>query len=207
MDNGSSNLNFSPCLPSGFILQKDVYTTNLLYANDQFPLKKLSKILPFRPPTGRIPQDPSTCLTIIRQNGFFSYNTENETLFLSKNTFKPKKLMHRKLKFPMPKYRLPPLSSTDFYSRFRDKNIRIKYIDDDLNITSKKGKKILFTFKEHYNSNYTQKQKLNKGNIIKKNENKSQITTNILILVFILEKKVHLMKEQIGLIIKKVFHK
>ena len=29
--------------PAGFILQKDVYTTNLLYANDQFPLTSLKK--------------------------------------------------------------------------------------------------------------------------------------------------------------------
>ena len=28
----------------GFILQKDVYTTNLLYANDQFPTKSLRKV-------------------------------------------------------------------------------------------------------------------------------------------------------------------
>ena len=170
MDNNSSNT----YLPSGFILQKDVYTTNLLYANDQFPLKQLSKILPFRPPTGRIPQDPSTCVTIIRQNGFISYNTENESIFFSKNTFKPKKLMNRKLKFPIPKYRLPPLSANDFYSNIRDKNIRIKYIEDDLNITSKNGKKILYSFKDQYYRNYRNKQKLNKGNIIKRKENRSQ---------------------------------
>ena len=174
MDYTSSNFKFSPYLPSGFILQKDVYTTNLLYANDQFPIKKLSQILPFRPLTGRIPQDPSTCVKIIRQNGFISYNTENETIFFAKNTFKPKKLMHRKLKFPIPKYRLPPLSATDFYSSFRDKNIRIRYIEDDLNITSKKGKKIIYTFKDQYYANFGHKQRLNKGIIIKKKEYNSQ---------------------------------
>ena len=31
----------------GFILQKDVYTTNLLYANDQFPTRSLRKTIPF----------------------------------------------------------------------------------------------------------------------------------------------------------------
>ena len=35
----------------GFILQKDVYTTNLLYANDKFPTKSLRKALPFRKPS------------------------------------------------------------------------------------------------------------------------------------------------------------
>ena len=170
----SSSYKFNPHLPSGFILQKDVYTTNLLYANDQFPIKKLSKLLPFRPPTGCIPQDPSTCLKIIRQNGFISYNTENKTIFYSKNTFKPKKLNNRKLKFPIPKYKLPPLSATDFYGSLRGKNIRIKYIEDDLNITSKKGKKIFYTFKEHYFSKYESKEKSPKKNIIKKKkQNKS----------------------------------
>ena len=168
-------LKSNPHLASGFILQKDVYTTNLLYANDQFPIKKLSTILPFRPPTGRVPQDPSNCVTIIRQNGYISYNIENENIFYAKNTFKPKKLKHRKLKFPIPKYKLPPLSASDFYSSLRDKNIRIKYIDDDLNITSKNGKKILYTFKDQYYSNYDNKPRfINKNNIIKKKDNKSQ---------------------------------
>jgi hypothetical protein len=155
-------------LPSGFILQKDVYTTNLLYANDQYPINKLLKILPFRPPTGRKPQDPSNCLKIVRQNGFVSYNTENETIFFSKNSFKPKKLKNRKLRFPIPKYKLSPLSAMDFYSRLRDKNIRIKYIDDDLNITSKNGKRIHYTFKDKYISNYEPKEKNTKKFIINK---------------------------------------
>ena len=171
----SSFFKFSPLLPSGFILQKDVYTTNLLYANDQFPLKRLSKILPFRPPTGIAPQDPSNCLTIIRQNGFFSFNAENENIFYAKSTFKPKKLKNRKLKFPIPKYKLPPLTSTDFYSNLKDKDIRIKYIDDDLNITSKNGKKIFYTYKESNYSNYEQKPRFfNKNNIINKKEYSSQ---------------------------------
>ena len=171
----SSYFKFNPQLPSGFILQKDVYTTNLLYANDLFPIKKLSEILPFRPPTGRVPQDPSVCLTIIRQNGFFSINTENENIFYAKSTFKPKKLKDRKLKFPIPKFKLPPLSATDFYSNLRNKNIRIKYIDDDLNITSKNGKKIFYTFKDSNYSNYEPKPRfINKNNIIKKKENKRQ---------------------------------
>ena len=160
-------------LPSGFILQKDVYTTNLLYANDQFPIRKLTKLLPFRPPTGRIPQDPTNCLTIIRQNGFISFNTDNENIFYAKNTFKPKKLKNKKLKFPIPKYKLTPISANDFYSDLRDKNIRIKYIDDDLNITSKNGKKINYTFKNSYYDNYEQKQRfINKNIIVKKKENK-----------------------------------
>lgn len=146
----SSQLKFTAPLPSGFILQKDVYITNLLFANDQLPIAKLAKLLPFRPASGWAPQDPSSCLQVIRQNGFLSIYPENETLFYSKKNFKPKKLNNRKLKFPIPKYRYPPLSAQDFHKNLRKQGIRIKYIDDDLNITSKKGKKIIYTFREDY---------------------------------------------------------
>ena len=158
--------------PSGFILQKDVYTTYLLYAYDQFPIRKLSKVLPFRPPTGRIPKDPSNCLIIVRQNGFISYNMESEYLFYAKNSFKPKKLRHRKLKFPIPKSRLPPLSAADFYGKLRDRNIKIMYMDDDFNITSKYGKKFFYTFKEHFLSNNNKKNKIDKNNMINMNKEK-----------------------------------
>ena len=171
----SFNFQIDSRFPSGFILQKDVYTTNLLYAYDQFPIKRLKKVLPFRPPTGRIPQDPSYSVKIIRQNGFVSYNTENENIFYAKNTFKPKKLKNRKLKFPIQKYKLPPLSAADFYSSIRDKNLKVKYIEDDLNITSKKGKKIFYTFKDqNINNNENKKSFNSKNNIINKKENKNK---------------------------------
>jgi hypothetical protein len=146
----SSQLKFNAPLPSGFILQKDVYITNLLYANDQLPIIKIAKLLPFRPASGWMPQDPSSCLQIVRQNGLLSLYPENESLFYSKKKVKPKKLNNRKLKFPIPKYRYPPLSAADFHKHLRQQGIRIKYIDDDLNITSKKGKRIIYTFREDY---------------------------------------------------------
>ena len=165
----SSQLKFNAPLSSGFILQKDVYITNLLYANDQLPIKKIAKLLPFRPASGWMPRDPSSCLQIIRQNGFLSIYPENETLFYSKKNFKPKKLNNRKLKFPIPKYRYPPLSAADFYKNLRQQGIRIKYIDDDLNITSKNGKKIIYTFREdHYLKKYESKNAGTKSLIKKK---------------------------------------
>lgn len=145
-------LNISPpAFPSGFILQKDFYLTNLLYANDQFSTKSLSKKIPFRPPSGFLPRNPTQCLKILRQNGNISNNTENEKIFYSWNTYKPKKLGNLRLKFPLPVVKVPPLSNMDYYSKIRDPNIIIRYLADDLNVTSNKGKKIFYTIKD---SNY-----------------------------------------------------
>ena len=132
----------------GFILQKDVFTTNLLYANDQFPTHSLRKRLPFRSGSGRKPKNPSRSLTILRQNGTISYNSENEVLFYTRNTFKPKKLHKRHLKFPLPKIKSIPLTNSILREDICKQDIRIKYMDDDLNITSKFGKKIIYNLKE-----------------------------------------------------------
>jgi hypothetical protein len=166
----SSQLKFNAPLTSGFILQKDVYITNLLFANDQLPITKLAKLLPFRPASGWMPQDPSSCLQIVRQNGLLSLYPENETLFYSKKNFKPKKLNNRKLKFPIPKYRYPPLSSADFYKHLRQQGIRLKYIEDDLNITSKNGKKIIYAFREDYYLKKYESKDAGTKTIIKKKE-------------------------------------
>jgi len=135
----------------GFILQKDVFTTNLLYANDQFPTQSLRKNLPFRSGSGRKPKNPSRSLTILRQNGTISHNSENEALFYTRNTFKPKKLHKRHLKFPLPKIKSIPLTNSILREDICKQDIRIKYMDDDLNITSKFGKKIIYNLKESNN--------------------------------------------------------
>lgn len=139
----------------GFILQKDVFTTNLLYANDQFPTKSLRKNLPFRSGSGRKPKNPSRSLTILRQNGAISYNSDNEVLFYTRNTFKPKKLHKRHLRFPLPKIKPIPLTNSILQENICKQDIRIKYMDDDLNITSKFGKKIIYNLKENNNTHYT----------------------------------------------------
>ena len=137
----------------GFILQKDVYTTNLLYANDQFSTKSLRKKLPFRSGSGRKPNNPSSSLTILRQNGLISENSEDETIFYTRNTFKPKKLHHKHLRFPLPKLKAIPLTNSILHEDICKQDIKIKYMDDDLNITSKFGKKIIYNLKESHTFN------------------------------------------------------
>ena len=132
--------------PSGFILQKDVYTTNLLYANDQFPLTYLKQRLPFRPPRKL---NPNNSVKILRQNGRVSDNSENKKEFYCFNTFKPKHLSNKKLKFPMPQGKTIPLTKLNLYEEISKKDIKIQNIDDDLNITSNNGRKIFYRFKEH----------------------------------------------------------
>ena len=52
-----------------------------------------------------------------------------------------------KLKFPLPKIEIPFSSNIDFYSNLKG-NVRLKYMDDDSNITSRKGKKIEYSFND-----------------------------------------------------------
>ena len=154
---------------SGFILQKDVYTANILYENDLIPMKNIKKNLPFRPKTGRIPKDPRNCLQILKQIHPIPNIQNIEDIFILKKRFKSKKLKKMKLKFPLPKYRLRPISANDFYKNIRKANIRTKNIEDDLNITSKHGKKIYFSFKDDLDSErskYKEKYvKAGKGNL------------------------------------------
>ena len=138
-----SKIEYPPC---GFILQKDVYTTNLLYANDQFPLISLKKRLPFRPPKKK---DPNNSISILRQNGNISDNSTNKKIFYFLNTFKPKYLSNKKLKFPIPKSTPIPLTNLNLYEDISKKDIKIRNIEDDLNITSNNGRKIFYRFKEN----------------------------------------------------------
>ena len=132
--------------PCGFILQKDVYTTNLLYANNQFPLTSLKQRLPFRPYKKL---NPNNSVVILRQNGRISENSEKKNLFYFYNTFKPKNLIKKKLSFPMPKCKTIPLTKLNLYEEISKKDLRIKNIVDDLNITSNNGRKILYRFKDN----------------------------------------------------------
>ena len=135
--------------PSGFILQKDVYTTNLLYANDRFPLTSLRKRLPFRPISRQKIPNPNDSIQILRQNGKISENSERKKIFYLLSDFKPKALNKRKLRFPLPKIKYTPLSNLNYYEDISKKDLKIKNIEDDLNIYSKNGKKIFYKFKEN----------------------------------------------------------
>ena len=148
----------------GFILQKDVYTTNLLYANNQFPVTSLKKTLPFRSISGRKAKNPSSSLTVYRQNGVLSDNSEDEEVFYMRNTFKPKKLNNKHLKFPLPKIAPIPLTNSILREDICKQDVKIQYLEDDLNITSKFGKKIIYNLKEnnhsYYNNHYIVKGKI-----------------------------------------------
>ena len=134
--------------PSGFILQRDVYTTNLLYANNQFPLKSLKQRLPFRPKSGKRTQNPNDSIRILRENGNISQNSDKKNKFYSLNNFKPRYLNKQKLKFPLIRIKAFPLTNLNLHEDISKKDVKIKNMDDDLNITSNKGRKIFFRFKD-----------------------------------------------------------
>jgi hypothetical protein len=149
INNIYSKAEYPPC---GFILQKDVYTTNLLYANDQFPLKSLKKRLPFRPRSGKKIPNPSKTVIIIKEKGKINEKEEKKNMYIS-SIYKPKLLNNRKLKFPLPKIKALPLTNLNLHEEISKKDIKIKNIDDDLNITSNNGRKIFYRFKENKLSN------------------------------------------------------
>jgi len=150
MANSTGDLAFSKIEypPSGFILQKDVYTTNLLYANDQFPLRKLKQRLPFRHTSmGKIPNFNSS-FQILHQSGNLSESTPKKDIYYLSSNHKPKPLNRKKLKFPFPKIKTIPLSSLNLYEDIGKRDVKIKNIDDDLNICSRSGKRIFYRYKE-----------------------------------------------------------
>jgi len=150
MANSTGDLAFSKIEypPSGFILQKDVYTTNLLYANDQFPLRKLKQRLPFRHTSmGKIPNFNSS-FQVLHQSGNLSESTPKKDIYYLSSNHKPKPLNRKKLKFPFPKIKTIPLSSLNLYEDIGKRDVKIKNMDDDLNICSRSGKRIFYRYKE-----------------------------------------------------------
>ena len=119
-------------IQSGFLLQKDVYTTNLLYEHNKFPLIPNKYTFPFR----KI--DYYQRINIDLRNSFQIFSLKNE-----KN--KEPKINYHKLKFPLPKSE--SATKIDFYSHLRG-NIKIRYMVDDLNIISRKGRKIFYSIKD-----------------------------------------------------------
>ena len=123
-------------IQSGFLLQKDVYTTNLLYEHNKFPIINNKLSFPFRKVEDEEEIiDPSPYLTF--------YNQKRNCKSISS------KKVH-KLKFPLPKAEIPFSSNIDFYKHLRG-DVKLRYMDDDLNITSRKGKKIEYSFKDNGN--------------------------------------------------------
>ena len=120
-------------LLSGFLLQKDVYTTNLLYEHNKFPIINNKFYIPFR----KIEKE-ETNIDLEPYITIFNNRKKIKSLTPSRKT---------KLKFPLPKIEIPFSSNIDFYSNLKG-NVRLKYMDDDSNITSRKGKKIEYSFND-----------------------------------------------------------
>ena len=140
----------------GFILQKDVYTTNLLYANDQFSTKYLRKTLPFLKPFCNIKTSPNSCMSILNEKKP-NLEINDEIIKFQKYLFKSKKLRNRRLKFPLPKMKTIPLRNAILNEEICKENIRIKFLKDDSNISSKFGKKIIYNLRNRSNGNLTKK--------------------------------------------------
>ena len=163
--------------PSGFILQKDVYTTNLLYSNDLFPLTSLKQRLPFRPKSKKKIKNLYHSIRILKENESILNKDKNDN-FYSLNNYKPKTkpLKNTKLKFPLIKIKALPLTNLNLYEDINKKDVKIRNIDDDLNITSNKGRRIVFRFKKEKNVPIVKK--LNFPSINSRSLNRSLINSN-----------------------------
>lgn len=138
--------------PSGFFLQKDVYTSNILYANTQLLSKVPMKWLPFRTVPSHKPDNPSKSLKIVNEKCSTISNEDSKISFSLRN--RPKKLINSKLSFPLPKIIIPPLTTMNFDKALCKKDLKIKYMEDDLNISSRKARKIIYNYKNNIISTY-----------------------------------------------------
>ncbi len=155
----------------GFILKKDVYTTNLLFEHKRINFST-KNLIPFR----NINPNPND----LNINEYLKVNSCRK-LHKVESIFKPK---INKLKFPLHRIIPPSKSNIDFYPNF--KGNKIIYIDDDSNITSLNGKKINFSIKNeekknffngifNRNHNFTNRMLIN---ITKMNKNKKDFGVN-----------------------------
>ena len=158
----------------GFILQKDVYTTNLLYANDKFSTKSLRTTLPFRKPPHAVKTNPNSCITILSEKKP-KLEINDEILTNSKFFFKHKKLGNKRLKLPLPKMKTIPLTNSILHEEICKEDIKIKYLKDDSNIYSNSGKKLLYNLRNKANSTLNQKNRKNNFNIAFKKRNSIRI--------------------------------
>ena len=160
-------------IPSGgFILKKDVYTTNLLYSDDRFSKNLILKNLKFRKPPIKITLNASKSLTILHEN------YDNLTKLYDKNgnltyTKKKSKNNWNKIHLPLPRINAKSMSAFNLNKNFCSKNVAIRFMEDDLNITSTKGRKINYNFKGSNTHNYFYTDK-NLSNDFKENDMKKR---------------------------------
>ena len=123
-------------LKSGFLLKKDYYTNNLLKVH-----RKINST------------DDLRFMNIINENNLNNhlFNPLNfirirKVIPLSYNTLNKSHIEIKKLQFPLPKVYFPSMSQVDFYSNIKGK-YNIRNLDDDLNVTSNRTKKIFYHYK------------------------------------------------------------
>lgn len=168
MKNKKNHLFLPPTITPivGFILQKDVYTTNLLYANDQFSTKFLRKTLPFRKSFSNIKTSPNSCMSILNEKKP-NLEINDEIIKFQKYLFKPKKLRNKRLKFPLPKMKTIPLRNAILHEEICKENLRIKFLKDDSNISSKYGKKLIYNLRNKNSEHLMKKNNDNTNNTFK----------------------------------------
>ena len=154
----------------GFILQKDVYTTNLLYANDKFPTKSLRKTIPFLKPSYMHKTNPDSCITILNEKRP-KLEINDEILTNSKYPFKHKKLGNKRLKFPLPKMKTIPLTNSILQEEICKEDLKIKFLKDDSNIYSNSGKKLFYNLTSKENSTLNQNSNKNNRDFVFKKRN------------------------------------
>ena len=154
----------------GFILQKDVYTTNLLYANDKFPTKSLRKTIPFLKPSYMHKTNPDSCITILNEKRP-KLEINDEILTNSKYPFKHKKLGNKRLKFPLPKMKTIPLRNSILQEEICKEDLKIKFLKDDSNIYSNSGKKLFYNLTSKENSTLNQNNNKNNRDFVFKKRN------------------------------------
>ena len=142
INNIFSKIKLPPC---GFVLQRDIYTTNLLYANNMFPLKSLRKRLPFRSNSKLKMENLNHSIRIYKKKE--NSLDESEKNYFYFDDLKKKPLIQKKIKLPFPKIQTLPLNSINLHENINKKEVKIKHMEDDLNITSNNGKKIYYEFK------------------------------------------------------------
>lgn len=124
--------------PGGFLFQKDIYTTNLLFFHQKCKKDEVPKFLDIYDRVDK-KYDLLPLLQIKKE--------ENNLSSTSFTRSAASKRRQKKLKFPLPKVKIQSLSSIDFYQKYKG-DYKLCYIDDDLNITSKKMKKFVYCSKE-----------------------------------------------------------
>ena len=147
----TNKLNKKIKTPSGFILQKDVYTTNLLYENNKFPLTNLRSSLPFIPLIKSKKFNLENYLIIRKRT--FDQGEERKNCSFFPLEKKRKLFQGKKLRFPLERINYKKLGRVVFYKDLCRKDLRGQDIPDDNNITSRIYRGLEFVNKQNLVSN------------------------------------------------------